>query len=288
MRWCTRAGKSSETRSEQFDVVGLHASSGVTRDLAGPPSRFAAATAGLGARMSAARLAARALLWLGIYQCRARLRAPSAAQARDQLARWSRRAWSDLHLDVRVSGTPPPEPHVYVANHRSYLDIVVLSGVCRGTFLSRADVAQWPLIGTVAKGIEAVFVDRDDAGGRVRALRELMRRIGSVSLVAFPEGTTTGEPLPAPFHPGLFRVLRRLEAPVVPITIRYSDRRAYWTEDIALGEHLRTRVLAGPRLNVTVHIGGELDSRAYADGSSFAYAAHAAVCRPIAALGEFS
>src|SRR5947208_2726574 len=127
---------------------------------------------------------------------------------------------------------------------------------------------------------------REDPRGRVRAARGLARRLASASVIVFPEGKTGARRLPGPFHPGLFRLLHRLGVPVVPVTIRYGDRRAYWTDDSRLVSHLWTRVLAGPSLPVAVHVGTALDPRAEADGESLARAAYHAVCRPIEDLDE--
>jgi len=224
-------------------------------------------------------------LWL--VQLRMRWQGASPDLATRALQRWYRRwAWPWLRLRVHVDGTQPGGPCLYVANHRSYLDIPILSGVLGGTFLSRADVADWPLVGPVARAIDAVFLDRDDPRDRVRAARALMRRARHASVIAFPEGTTTGERLPGPFEPGLFRLLFRLHTPVVPVTIRYSDRRAYWTDDATVGVHLRTRVFAGPPLCVAVHIGTALRAAEYADSEALAAAVHAAVCAPIEREGE--
>ena len=152
--------------------------------------------------------------------------------------------------------------------------------------MSRADVAGWWIVGAAAKLVGSVFVERDDPRGRVRAARGLARRLASASVIVFPEGKTGARRLPGPFHPGLFRLLHRLGVPVVPVTIRYGDRRAYWTDDSRLVSHLWTRVLAGPSLPVAVHVGTALDPRAEADGESLARAAYHAVCRPIEDLDE--
>jgi 1-acyl-sn-glycerol-3-phosphate acyltransferase len=242
-------------------------------------ARAARAHGALGALVATAA----ADLWR--YQAGARWRGPSLPHAVAVLGRWSRRAWRWLGVDVQVHGAPPATPAMYVANHRSYLDIPLLSGVLEASFMSRADVATWPIVGPAAAAVGSVFVERDDPRGRVRAARALARRLGTVSVVVFPEGTTGGERLPGAFHLGLFRLLHRLEVRVVPVTIRYGERRAYWTDEIGLGEHLRHRVLASP-LAAAVHLGGALDPVAFADGDALARAAHAAVCRPIEELGE--
>ncbi len=239
-----------------------------------------------GASLATAVLVATAARDLWRYQLSARLCGPSPARAVGILQRWSRRAFTWLRLDVEVCGRPADEPCVYVANHRSYLDIPLLSGVLGASFMSRSDVAEWPIVGAAAKAVGTVFVDRGDLQGRARAARALVRRVRSASVVVFPEGTTTDARLPGPFHPGLFRLLHRMPTRVVPVTIRYGHRRAYWTDDVALATHLRARVLAAPRLAVTVHVGDALGAEA--DAESLAAAAYRAVCRPIEEFGELA
>ena len=225
-------------------------------------------------------------LWL--YQMTMPLRGRSPARAVWWLQHWSLRTFRWLGLQVRVEGTPSRTPCLYVSNHRSYLDIPLLSGVLGCGFMSRSDVASWRIVGPAARLIGTVFVDREDLHGRVRAARTLVRRLCAGSVVVFPEGTTVGGSTPGPFHPGLFRLLHKLPVPVVPVTIRYSDRRAYWTDDIGLGDHLRRRVLVGPVIGASVHVGAPLVPADHADAASLEGAVRRAVARPIEALGELA
>ena len=241
-----------------------------------PPTLRIAALVGTGA----------ATLWR--YRLRARLAGASEADATRVLQAWSRRAWSWLGLDVRVRGRMPGSPCVYVANHRSYLDIPVLAGAFGTAFMSRADVASWPVIGRAAQEVGSVFVDRDDPTSRIRAAFALRRRLRHASVVVFPEGTTCGTLLPGPFHPGLFLFLHRAGLPVHPVTVRYGDRRAYWTDDVPLGRHLRRQVLPGPRISVVVHVGAPIDTGGHRRGDDLARAAWAAIARPIEELGELA
>lgn len=222
------------------------------------------------------------------YDLSSRWRGADYRRAAAVLSHWSRSAWPRLGLAVDVHGQPRTAPCVYVANHRSYLDIAVLSGALSATFLSRADVAAWPLVGAVAQRIGTVFVDRDDPQARMRAARALMRRVRTMGVIVFPEGTTHGDPLPRAFPLGLFRLVHRLGVPIVPVTVRYDARRAYWSEDLTIWEHWRDRVHRGGPLRCTIDIGDDLRAAAFADGASLAEATHAAVCRPIVEHGELA
>jgi len=223
---------------------------------------------------------------LALYQVADRFRSPSPERARATLQWWAQWACRWWRLQVTITGTPLTEPCVYVANHRTYLDVPVLAGVLPASFLSRADVARWPLVGTIARLTDTVLVERHDTTDRLRAARTLLGRMQSSSVVVFPEATTTGERLPAPFRSGIFRLVQWRTAPIVPVTLRYSDRRAYWTDDITIGQHVTKRVLSGPPLAVQVHIGSPLHARDFVGVDALAAATYTAVCRPIELHGE--
>jgi len=249
-------------------------------------TRLGAAIARVKSYVSFAAFLGSAFVCLGLYRGVVWFRPSSPARALSALAAWCRWGCRCLRLEVIVEGSLPAGPCLYISNHRSYLDIPVLTAVLGGTFLSRADVAAWPLIGTVARLTQAVLVERDDAHDRIRAARAVMRRLRSGSVVVFPEGTTNGERLPAPFAPGAFRLVQRLDVPLVPVTVRYSDRRAYWVEDLTLGQHVKTRLLAADGFRVQIHIGAEVRSRDDQNAEELATAVHAAVCKPIETYGE--
>src|SRR5581483_3731756 len=181
-----------------------------------------------------AAVAASAVGHLNLYRLSTLVGGRSPARARRILQRWSTATCRRFGIEVAVHGVPPSRVCAYAANHRSYLDIAVLSAALGATFVSRADVATWRVVGPAARAVEAVFVDRDDPRGRVRAARALARRLADASVVVFPEGTTGGGRIPAPFPSGPFRLLQHVAVPGVPVTLRYSDRRAYWTDDISL------------------------------------------------------
>ncbi len=202
------------------------------------------------------------------------------------LQAWCRSVCRRLH--IAVEGAAPSDVVLFVANHRSYLDIPVLASVLPATFLAKADVETMTLVGRVARHTGAVFVDRDDATDRSRAARALRRRLRDTSVIAFPEGTTGGQASVADFAPGAFRLAHRGGIAVVPVTIRYGDRRAYWVEDLGVGEHLRRNVLGHEPLRCTVHVGTRCDPARFADPDAFAAAVHAAVAAPIVAKGELA
>jgi 1-acyl-sn-glycerol-3-phosphate acyltransferase len=93
----------------------------------------------------------------------------------------------------RVVGTPLPDHVLFVANHLSWLDIMLIAGATGSAFVSKDDVARWPLIGWLARLNDTVFVartDRREVHRQAEALRDALASGRPVAL--FPEGTTEG------------------------------------------------------------------------------------------------
>ncbi len=233
-------------------------------------------------------LCASGYAYLWAYRGSAWWRGADPERAVRLLQHWSGGANRVLRIQPRVEGTLPQTPVVYLANHRSYLDITLLAATLGASFVSRADIAHWPLIGPVAQAIDCVFVERDSPHGRVRAARGILRRIRRGSLIVFPEGSTFGDRLPQPLEPGLFRLLEHVKVPLVPVTLRYSDRRAYWDTDLSLAEHLRRRVLTGGALRASVYVGSPLDAAAFTDADALRQAVQAAFHEVIDTRGELA
>jgi 1-acyl-sn-glycerol-3-phosphate acyltransferase len=93
---------------------------------------------------------------------------------------------------IKTIGKPlTGEGVLIVANHTSWLDIIVFSAVGQVSFVAKAEVASWPLFSTLAKLQETIFVERTrrHATGQARdQIRE--RLLAGDTLILFPEGTS--------------------------------------------------------------------------------------------------
>ncbi len=153
-----------------------------------------------------------------------------------------------------------------VANHQSALDIGVMLALSRGLLVSRHDVADWPLLGRLAKHGNTIFVDREDRRSGASAIREIRRRVkeGHV-VVAFPEGGTFPGDSVHEFHPGAFAAVGSLGVPVIPVGLAYSPAVHYEKE--SFGQHM-SKVAARRRTSIAVCFGepmpDEPDARAMA------------------------
>lgn len=154
-----------------------------------------------------------------------------------------------------------------VANHTSWLDIIIFSALGQVSFVAKSEVATWPLFSTLAKLQRTVFVERTrrQATGEARdQIRD--RLLAGDSLVLFPEGTSNDGNQVLPFKSALMGAVEaRVEdgrggsraVRVQPISTAYvglhgmpmgrGDRPLYaWYGDMELVPHLWEALLTGP------------------------------------------
>lgn len=206
----------------------------------------------------------------------------TADAERDALKERYKHAWCGAMLkvfgiEVRVIGSPPVDDDglVIVANHRSALDIPIMFHTFGGHMLSRGDISRWPLLGTMAKKIGTVFVDRESKRSGAAALSgvvSLLKKGRRVTI--FAEGTTFAGDEVHPFHPGAFAAARRANVPVLPVGIAYDRGSEAAYVDETFMHHLG-HVASAPPSGVTVAIGDPMPYRD--DVKAFAQDVRAAV-----------
>ena len=92
---------------------------------------------------------------------------------------------------VSIEGAPL-EPHTFViANHTSWLDILILGGSAGCAFVSKAEVQRTPLIGWLADQNRTVYIERAERGNAHRQVEQIADALEHPQpLTVFPEGTT--------------------------------------------------------------------------------------------------
>lgn len=158
-----------------------------------------------------------------------------------------------LGMRIEVQGNiSTKRPTIFIANHSSYLDIVILGALAPLSFVAKAEIARWPLFGTLARLQNTVFVDRKrrNAGEHVDAVAKHLAEKKNV--VIFPEGTSGDGNRILPFKPTLFRVATGhgdIKPVIQPVTINYTHLNGLpitryerpffaWYGDMGLPGHL--------------------------------------------------
>jgi 1-acyl-sn-glycerol-3-phosphate acyltransferase len=136
---------------------------------------------------------------------------------------WNRAACRILHIRLKVTGLPDASAGMTVANHVSWLDIIALGSLQPFLFVAKEEVAQWPVMGVLARGIGTLFIRRGDAEQSTavgETMAWLLRR--GVRLLVFPEGTTTRGDQVLRFHGKLFLPAQRSHVGVQAVALKYG------------------------------------------------------------------
>jgi 1-acyl-sn-glycerol-3-phosphate acyltransferase len=155
----------------------------------------------------------------------------------------ARRTLAALGVPLVVRGTVPPpgEPLLVVGNHISWLDIYLLNAVMECRFVAKAETRRWPLVGSITRTFDAIFIVRGSFrdARRVKTVVAAALRAGE-RVVVFPEGTTTDGTCLKRFHPALFEAAIEAGVRVQPVALRYPDAhgrpdpRAAFIDDVSL------------------------------------------------------
>ncbi|MEW6272802.1 MAG: lysophospholipid acyltransferase family protein [Thermodesulfobacteriota bacterium] len=214
------------------------------------------------------------------------LRLEDAALLRSRaysLSRLFARLCAQNGMRIAVSGPIPRGPVVLTANHVGYLDPVAVGSIVPCIPVAKREVERWPLIGRVGREHGVLFVRRGDAASGARALRVGQRVLAArVSLLNFPEGTTTTGETVLPFRRGVFGLARIADVPVVPVALSCDDAALTWTGDDPFLPHF-VRTLARREIVLRVRFGCAMTPRRYGSAEDLAREAHAVVEHLLAA-----
>jgi 1-acyl-sn-glycerol-3-phosphate acyltransferase len=181
-----------------------------------------------------------------------------------------------IGLNVRIIGavaerSADGRPVVFVSNHSSWLDILVLGSRLPACFIAKEEVSGWPIISRIAKLGRTVYVRRSRTStGRERD--DMVGRLASGdNLILFPEGTTSDGSRVLPFRSAFLSVAELPvtasgRTPIVqPVSVVY-DRLAglptgraarplfAWYGDMDIGSHFwRLAQHKGLRASVLLH-----------------------------------
>ncbi len=158
----------------------------------------------------------------------------TAQQKAQHIAQWASDFLRILGVQVRTTGSAVTSgPLLVVANHISWLDILVMLAVQPVRFVSKSDVKHWPLVGWLATHAGTLYIERAsrrDALRVVHHIAEALREapagtpVHTASIIAvFPEGTTSDGSSVLPFHANLVQAAISAHAPVQAVALRYQD-----------------------------------------------------------------
>ncbi len=177
---------------------------------------------------------------------------------------WGRSMCRIMGMRVEVEGRVPSGRFFLVANHVSYVDIMLIASQAPAAFVAKSELARWPILGTMFYTVDTIFIDR----GRKRDLLRVMRRVESclergLGILIFPEGTSgKGEEI-SRLKPSLLQLAVAQGLPVHYATLSYrapgeapAQRVICWWDATPFITHFM-RLLSLPYFEATLRFGSE-------------------------------
>ena len=131
---------------------------------------------------------------------------------------------SGTRVEARgLENIPRDTAVLYVANHRSYFDIVLTYALFPGVtgYVAKKEMKKWPLLNVWMANIQCLFLDRENIKEGLKTILLGVEKVKKgISICIFPEGTRNKvNDTFLPFHEGSFKIAEKAKAPIVPITL---------------------------------------------------------------------
>lgn len=148
------------------------------------------------------------------------------------IQRWMARRWSKnfleiLNIKLIQNGTPPKEDEqrvILIANHISWLDIMVIMTRYPVRFVAKAEILSWPLLNILCRNAGTIFIDREKRNDTLRINQAISDTLSVGDSVAiFPEGATSNGTALLHFHASLLQSAVDAQAALYPVAISYRD-----------------------------------------------------------------
>ena len=147
----------------------------------------------------------------------------------ERLDYWMTRWWSGrivriFGFRVRRIGQPLPGAVLFVANHVSWLDIELMHSQRIMSFVAKAEIARWPLIGSLASRAGTIYHQRGSAHSLGAVMERVVARLRQgMAVGVFPEGGTGPGDCVRTFHARIFQVAADAAVPIQPVALCYGD-----------------------------------------------------------------
>jgi lyso-ornithine lipid O-acyltransferase len=128
-------------------------------------------------------------------------------------------------LGARVRAVHPPDSdknYLLVSNHLGMVDILVIASLHPTLFITSVEMREAPLLGLLTEMGGCLYVERRSRtkiAGEILDIRKALTQ--GVSVVLFPEGTSTNGEQVLPFKKSLLVTVAGTGIPIKPLTINF-------------------------------------------------------------------
>ncbi|HRK06451.1 MAG TPA: lysophospholipid acyltransferase family protein [Pseudobdellovibrionaceae bacterium] len=142
------------------------------------------------------------------------------------VSRWCRRALRLLNFEIEEIGLEKidfeKENFLVVANHMSYVDVLVMSSKHPMVFITSKDMGEQFFIGTMCELGGSIFIERRHRGQVAQDLSAMRDTLAAgFNVMIFPEGTSTNGHEILPFKKSLLMSAVEARKRILPVAVRY-------------------------------------------------------------------
>jgi 1-acyl-sn-glycerol-3-phosphate acyltransferase len=132
---------------------------------------------------------------------------------------WLNPLWRFRTSGVKIDD--PRRPYIVVANHQSFVDILLISQLpWEMKWLSKEDFFKYPLVGwlmSMAGDIKLIRGKRESIAAAMDSCKDRLSK--RVSVMIFPEGTRSTDGKLSKFKDGAFRLAIETGTPILPLVL---------------------------------------------------------------------
>lgn len=156
----------------------------------------------------------------------------------------------DVQVNVDTAAPLPEKSYLFVGNHLSYLDVLVIAHKVSGCFVTSQEIRETPVLGHICELGGCLFVERRNKSNLTKEIRQVSDALAQgLNVVIFPEATSTNGEQVLRFRRPLFMAARMANTPVLPFCLNYESidgvpfhlgnrDRICWYGDMAFVPHL--------------------------------------------------
>ena len=132
-----------------------------------------------------------------------------------------------VHCDfIGLENIPRDEPVLFIGNHRSYLDVILVYPKLPPItgFVAKHDFEKVPILPLWMRRLYCEFLVKDDLKQNLQSILNAIDHVKTdkVSMFIYPEGgrsTCEDERDLLPFHEGSFKIATKSNCPIVPVAV---------------------------------------------------------------------
>lgn len=171
---------------------------------------------------------------------------------------WARTFIEIIGMRYSIEGDIYDKYCLIVANHISFVDIFALNAMKPGRFIAKSEIADWPVFGRIAKGVDTLFVQRRNHRSIIAVNEQISAALmQQQTIMLFPEGKTSVGVSLLPLKANLIEPAILSGTPVLPVAICYAENGQKTTKasyaNISIFKCLWT-ICSTPGLSVTLKV----------------------------------